>query len=89
MRQVADCIHKHKSTVTALIDKLEASGYVKRRGHETCGRTTMIELSGKGKKLEPVFKKISEKLLGTAYKGFAEKEKEALIGYLERISGNL
>jgi len=89
MKQVADFIHKDKSTVTALIDKLESLGYVKRCGHETCNRTTMIELTLKGKKLEHVFTKISKKLMDTVYNGFTETEKESLAGYLERVNRNL
>jgi DNA-binding MarR family transcriptional regulator len=89
MKQVADFIHKDKSTVTALIDKLESLGYVKRCGHETCNRTTMIELTPKGKKLEHIITKISQTLLDSVYNGFKETEKDSLIGYLERVDKNL
>jgi DNA-binding MarR family transcriptional regulator len=70
MNQIAASIYKDKSTVTALIDKLEARGYVKRCDHGSCNRTTVIRLTEKGKKFEPVFDEISKKLLNTIYKGF-------------------
>jgi DNA-binding MarR family transcriptional regulator len=89
MKQIAEVIHKDKSTVTALIDKLEDQGYLKRCGHASCGRTTVIELAPKGKALEPVFKEISERLLSKVYSGFSEKEKEVLIGHLERMNKNV
>jgi DNA-binding MarR family transcriptional regulator len=89
MTQIADCIHKDKSTVTALIDKLENLGYAKRCEHETCQRTTMIELTEKGRILESAFVEISDTLLKIVYRDFSEDEKEALIKLLEKINSNL
>lgn len=88
MNKITASIKKDKSTVTALVNKLEKMELVEKFKHETDSRSTMIRLTQKGLDTRPVVDKISEKLLGTTYEGFNEEEKELLCNLLERIKTN-
>jgi DNA-binding MarR family transcriptional regulator len=88
MAELAERIHRDKSTVTVLVEKLVKSGYVKKIKSPADRRITNICLTEAGKALEPVFEEISEKLIHTAYQGFSAFEQEILIRLLERIQQN-
>lgn len=88
MRSLAERIGRDKSTVTTLVDKLVRLGYVRKAKGEEDRRVTYIVLTKKGRILEPVFKKISRKLIRKVYKGVSEEEKRVLIEILERLQGN-
>jgi MarR family transcriptional regulator, organic hydroperoxide resistance regulator len=86
--ELANMIGRSKSTVTELVNKLEALGYVEK---VTCcmdGRCTYVVLTNKGMAAQKDFDKISKKLIETAYKGFSEEEKETLISGLEKMRKN-
>ena len=89
MMEIAKRINRDKSTVTALIKKLEAMGYVEKTADPDDSRVTLISLTDNGWKLKPVFDRISEKLLKQVYKGFTGKEKEEIITGLERLFKNM
>ena len=81
-------IHRDKSTVTTLVGKLAASGYVKRVKNLKDRRITYIYLSEKGKALQPDFYEISQKFIEQIYKGFSELEQEMVVRLLERMLEN-
>ena len=65
MGDLAARIHRDKSTVTTLVKKLEAAGYVTRKRCTTDSRAMHIHLTGKGRALRPDFFAISRKLMDT------------------------
>jgi MarR family transcriptional regulator, organic hydroperoxide resistance regulator len=86
--EISKLIGRSKSTVTGLVYKLEALGYVEK---VTCcmdGRCTYVVLTAKGLAVQKDFEKISRKLIQKAYKGFSEEEKEALLNGLEKMRKN-
>jgi MarR family transcriptional regulator, organic hydroperoxide resistance regulator len=85
---LAKNIGRSKSTVTELVNKLENLGYVEKATCRIDGRCTYVMLTKKGLAVQKDFEKISKKLITTAYKGFSEDEKEALIGSLEKMRKN-
>ena len=89
MKEIADKIHRTKPNVTVLVNKLERLGYVKREDSKTDSRYTYIVLTQKGKKFEPVFKKISISLNNKIYKNLSETETEQLDNILKKINNNL
>jgi len=89
MKEIAERINRDKSTVTALIKKLMALGYVEKIKAPNDSRVTLVRLTKKGQKLEPDFDKISNILLKRAYKNYSNQEKEAFITALERLLKNL
>ena len=88
MRVLARMIDRDKSTVTALVDKLVALGYVEKSRDTTDQRITLVKLTEKGKALRPDLEDISGKLLAKVYKGISEGEKQILIEILTKIKNN-
>ncbi len=89
MSELARIINREKPTVTVLVDKLAALGYVQRTRDREDNRVTMVSLTPRGRALQSAFAAISDLLLEKVYQGFTEEEKEVLISLLERISRNL
>ena len=89
MTELARIIDREKPTVTVLVDKLAAMGYVQRSRDREDNRVTLVSLTPKGCALQPDFAAISELLLDRVYRGITDEEKEVLVSLLERISRNM
>ncbi len=89
MAELAARIGRDKSTVTALVKKLETLGYVKRERSAEDSRVTYVMLTQKGDSLKPVFDKISDEIMGMFYKGVSDSEKDELLRILRKIYSNL
>ncbi len=89
MKEIAEIIDKDKSTITALINKLIAKGYVKKKKDIEDNRINIISLTKKGKSLKQKYIDISKKLRLKAYNGFTSKEKEVIYNLLTRMNKNL
>lgn len=77
--------HRSKSTVSALADKLVALGYIeKHRSHDDC-RVVLLTLSKKGKEMEPVMRRISQKLAERVTRDIPDHEIEKIEIMLERL----
>lgn len=89
MNKITSSINKDKSTVTALVNKLEKMELIKKFPCTQDSRKTMVKLSQKGLDTKPiVINVISAKLLETTYKDFSQEEKELVCDLLERIKAN-
>lgn len=88
MADISKRIHKDKSTVTALVDKLVRLGYVTKERDREDTRVVYVALSPKGRELEPVFESVSTELLDVFYLNISDKEKEDLLTILEKIYRN-
>ncbi|MCB2300680.1 MarR family winged helix-turn-helix transcriptional regulator [Clostridium tagluense] len=88
MTNIANSIHRDRSTVTSLVNKLIKLGYISSRKDPTDSRSTIIFLTKKGEELEPNFKEISRKLFEVEYKNISETEKEVFESVLEKIYNN-
>ncbi|MFT7002980.1 MAG: DNA-binding MarR family transcriptional regulator [Sulfurimonas sp.] len=89
MNKISSAIHKDKSTVTALVNKLEKMQLLEKFKHESDSRSTMVRLTQKGIDTKPiVMDEISTKLLDRTYKNFSKKEKELLCDLLEKVKSN-
>lgn len=62
MTELAREVRRTKSTMTVLVDKLEREGYVAKRPDPDDSRGVLVELTAKGRDLEPVFQQISDGL---------------------------
>ena len=78
MKDIANCIHRTKPTVTVLVDKLEKLGYLKREASDEDSRSTNIVLTQKGEDFQATFEKISKNLNEMLYKNLSDKEIEIL-----------
>lgn len=89
MNKITAAINKDKSTVTALVNKLEKLKLLEKFKNKNDSRSIMVKLTKKGfdtKKI--VLDIISPKLLNTTYKDFTKEEQEILCKLLDKIKNN-
>ena len=85
MKDIANCIHRTKPTVTVLVDKLEKLGYLKRVASDKDSRSTNIVLTQKGEDFKVTFEKISEELNKMLYKNLSSEESELIEKLLRKV----
>lgn len=85
MQELAAAIDRDKSTVTALVDKLEKARYIRREKSQNDSRITLVRLEDRGRALAPAFDEISKGLIEKAYRGLTEWEQITVIGLLDKI----
>ena len=85
MKDIANCIHRTKPTVTVLVDKLEKLGYLKREASEEDSRSTNIVLTQKGEDFQSTFEKISKDLNEMLYKNLSPEESELIEKLLRKV----
>lgn len=88
MKEIADLLGKEKSTITALVHKLETLGYVKKVKSDEDRRTTYVCLTEMGKDIEMKFEEISIDLQGRAYQNFTKEEKSEFLRLLKKMNQN-
>lgn len=89
MNKITSSINKDKSTVTALVNKLQKMELLEKFRNEFDSRSTMVKLTKKGLDTKPiVLNEISNKLLKTVYKDFTESEKEIIFNLLQKVKNN-
>ena len=88
MTDIANSIHRDRSTVTSLVNKLIKLGFILSKKDVNDSRSTIIFLTDKGKELEPSFQEISQKLYDIEYNDISENEKIVFNRILEKIYNN-
>ena len=88
MTELAAEIRRRKNTVTVLVGKLEAQGYVERVADAEDARRALVSLTRKGSALREPFGTISADLLSKGLAGLGEAELETTMRCLERIIAN-
>jgi MarR family transcriptional regulator, organic hydroperoxide resistance regulator len=78
-----------KSTLTAMLDRLEDSGHVVRIPSRDDRRKIMICLTEKDRQLQEVYTQISREMIDLCYRGFREKEIDVIEQSLRRVLNNL
>lgn len=86
---VARYTNKDKSTISSVINRLEANGYVIKEKDPSDARFTNLKLTAKAKKFKPAMLEISESMNDKIFKGLSDDEKETLFRLMERISANI
>ena len=89
MKDLAKAVRRDKSTVTALVGKLVANGYVEKMSSAQDQRTVCVRLSAKGAALQPVFEEVSRNLIDRIWRGVDEAEQRELVRLLRKIRANL
>lgn len=85
MKDIANCIHRTKPTVTVLVDKLEKLGYLKRAASDKDSRSTYVILTQKGEDFKATFDQISNNLNKMLNKNLSENEVKLLEELLRKI----
>ena len=88
MHSLAEYIRRDKSTVTALVGKLEQMGFVKRNVSSADNRINLVSLTEKGENLRTVFEGVSNRMFATALDGIPDADVEHLGNTLGRIIDN-
>jgi MarR family transcriptional regulator, organic hydroperoxide resistance regulator len=87
--QLADALQVEPPTVTKMLQRMEASGLVTRKGDKTDGRVSLVKLTAKGKRLQPKVEAATAEVTREATRGVAAKEAAALVDALDKITANL
>jgi DNA-binding MarR family transcriptional regulator len=78
-----------KSTLTSMLDRLEAMGYIRRQRSDSDRRRILIFRTEKDKALEKKYVELSEKMAELWYEGFAETEINQFETSLQKILDNV
>ena len=88
LHDITELSLKDKSTITAVISRLEKNGYVTRTRDATDKRLVNIRVTGKAKKIKPALAKISEKMNSQLFEGLSSEEKATLFILMARVRHN-
>ena len=77
------------TTLTSMLDRMEAAGLVRRDRDAKDRRRVRIVLSDEARRLQRDFDEVSEEMNAIHYEGFTNEEVEQLEGYLERVLANI
>lgn len=86
MKELSERIGRDKSTITALVKKMEHQDLLRRTPDPEDGRVSIVILSEKGNSYRDNFKKISAEVIDYIYRDFSEEEKIQLITLLSKCS---
>ncbi|UCD46179.1 MAG: MarR family transcriptional regulator [Candidatus Bathyarchaeota archaeon] len=89
IHELAERTRLSKSTLSLMLDRLEAAGHLTRVRPETDRRTMLIKLTGDDGGLRRKYFEISEEMDKIYYNGFTSDEIDDYEGYLRRILDNL
>ena len=89
MCALAERLHRTRPTVTVLVDKLVALGYVTREQDPSDRRVTWVRLTDAGRALRPVFEAVSATLDSAVRRGLSDAEAATLEELLRRVQENL
>lgn len=89
IQSLAKKLSLEKSTLTTLLDRLEAAGQVVRVPSRKDRRQIQIELTAKNREMHQLYEEVSKEATALFYAGFSSKEINQFEGYLERILRNL
>ena len=78
-----------KSTLTSMLDRLEAMGYLRRQRSDRDRRKIMIYRTEKDRAMEKQYAELSEQMTEIWYAGFAETEIDQFEAALQKILDNL
>ena len=89
MTELAAMLGVQPPTVTKMVGRLAAAGYVERRGSETDGRLAHTFLTDEGRNALTQINKMLKQVDGQAFAGLNVKDQKKLGRMLRRIARNL
>lgn len=78
-----------KSTLTSMLDRLEAMGYLRRQRSDEDRRLVLIHRTEKDRATETQYVQLSEQMTEIWYQGFTDAEADGFEACLQRILDNL
>jgi DNA-binding MarR family transcriptional regulator len=89
IQELAKHTLKDKSTISSVINKLEASGYIEKKKDAGDARSINLILTPKAISLRPILTDISEKMNAKAFEGLTTAEKAMLFELMQKVYRNL
>ena len=89
IRELAQKTALEKSTLTAMLDRLERMGYIRRIHSATDRRQILVERTELDRSWQDIYVKVSQEMSDLFYQGFSEGEIYELDRYLRRLLVNL
>lgn len=89
LKTLSDETRLAPTTLTSMIDRMEAQGLVNRIADKNDRRKTLIVLTQKAKALKKDYDDVSKQMTMSFYNGFSESEIEQCEQMLERIRDNM
>jgi DNA-binding MarR family transcriptional regulator len=86
---LADLLDIEKPTLGRLLDRLEAKGWLERRGDPGDRRAKRVYLTGNVTDLMRALRRLAADLRATALDGLEEGERQRLLDALRMVKGNL
>lgn len=78
-----------KSTLTAMLARMEDSGLITRDNSSVDKRQVIISLTDKARGLQDKYEQVSEKMNQLFYRGMTQEDADILDGLLERVLANM
>lgn len=78
-----------KSTLTAMLARMEDSGLITRDNSSVDKRQVIISLTDKARRLQDKYEQVSEKMNQLFYRGMTQEDADILDGLLERVLANM
>ena len=78
-----------KTTLTSMLDRMEAQGYIMRRPDKSDRRQLKIMLTEKASSLRDGYNRVSEQMSAIFYRGFTREDICAFENTLKKILNNL
>lgn len=88
MSELAERIHRDRSTVTTLVHKLVDRGYVAFGDNPEDARSKLVHLTEAGRNLSTVFACISQELAEVTWRGIGDEDRQVCREALKQIIGN-
>lgn len=88
MTEIAEKIHRDRSTVTTLVNKLIKLEIIKSKKNPKDSRSSLIFLTKKGKEFETDILNISKELYEIEYSEIPKEEREKFLKTLDKILNN-
>ena len=87
--QLAEELGIEPPTVTRMVHRLEANGFVARHPHPTDRRSVQVWLTDHGREIRPRVRRILRGLRNQATEGMSEHQEAQLVGLLDRVADNV
>lgn len=89
IRTLAHRTQLGKSTLTDMLERMEAEGLIRRKPSDDDKRKILVHLTENTKKLHQKYEHVSQEMLDLFYQGFTQEEIEEFEDFLNRLLNNL
>lgn len=89
IKELSEKTQLGKSTLTSMLDRLEAAGHIVREPSSKDRRAILIRLTEENRRQKDRYDKVSKEMIELYYDGFTQEEVEEFEGYLHRVLENL